>query len=44
MREKIETGAFATRFLKAGDRVEIEMLGRDGESLFGKIDQEVVSA
>lgn len=43
MREKIETGKMTTPFLSAGDRVEIEMLGPDGESLFGKIDQEVVA-
>ena len=44
MREKIETGEMKTPFLAAGDRVEIEMLDRDGKSLFGKIEQEVVRA
>lgn len=42
MREKIATGEFATPFLKVGDRVEIDMCDRTGNSLFGKIDQEVV--
>lgn len=41
MLETIETGAPKTPFLKAGDRVEIEMLGADGQSLFGRIDQRV---
>lgn len=42
MREKIDTGKFTTAFLKAGDRVEIEMRDAQGKSLFGKIDQEVL--
>jgi len=41
MLEKIETGAMTTPFLKAGDRVEIEMVGRDGNSIFGRISQKV---
>ncbi len=41
MLEKIETGAATTPFLQAGDRVRIEMLDRDGESLFGAIEQVV---
>ncbi|MGP1256496.1 MAG: fumarylacetoacetate hydrolase family protein [Kiloniellales bacterium] len=41
MVEKIRTGEIATPFLTFGDRVRIEMLGADGESLFGAIDQEV---
>ena len=44
MLEKIETGAAATPFLKAGDRVRIEMLDRDGGSLFGAIEQVVEGA
>lgn len=41
MLEKIETGAAKTPFLKAGDRVRIEMPDRDGQSLFGAIEQKV---
>jgi fumarylacetoacetate (FAA) hydrolase len=41
MVETIQTGKAATPFLKAGDRVEIEMLGADGRSIFGRIDQTV---
>ncbi len=44
MLEKIETGAAATPFLKAGDRVRIEMLDRNGGSLFGAIEQKVEAA
>ena len=43
MREKLETGAAETPFLKVGDRVRIEMIGPDGVSVFGAIDQEVVA-
>jgi fumarylacetoacetate (FAA) hydrolase len=39
--ETILTGAAKTPFLKSGDRVRIEMLGRDGQSIFGAIDQAV---
>jgi fumarylacetoacetate (FAA) hydrolase len=39
--ETIETGAPATPFMKFGDRVRIEMLDRDGRSIFGAIDQHV---
>jgi fumarylacetoacetate (FAA) hydrolase len=31
-------------FLRFGDRVRIEMLDRDGRSIFGAIDQNVVRA
>ena len=41
MVEKIRTGEIATPFLTFGDRVRIEMLDADGQSLFGAIDQEV---
>lgn len=44
MREKLETGAAKTRFLEVGDRVRIEMIGPDGVSMFGAIDQEVVAS
>lgn len=43
MREIIQHGAPSTRFLQAGDHVRIEMFGADGTSLFGAIDQKVVS-
>jgi fumarylacetoacetate (FAA) hydrolase len=43
MREQIEGGAARTRFLQPGDRVRIEMLGPDGQSIFGAIDQEVTA-
>ena len=42
MLEKLQTGAAATPFLKFGDRVKIEMIGKDGHSIFGAIDQKVV--
>jgi len=37
--ETILTGAAKTPFLKSGDRVQIEMRGADGQSIFGAIDQ-----
>jgi fumarylacetoacetate (FAA) hydrolase len=39
--ETLLEGAPKTPFMKAGDRVRIEMLGADGGSLFGAIDQTV---
>jgi fumarylacetoacetate (FAA) hydrolase len=42
--EQIATGKSTTPFLRFGDRVRIEMFGRDGASLFGAIDQQVVQA
>jgi len=41
--ETIHSGAPKTPFLRAGDRVRIEMLDADGRSLFGAIEQEVVA-
>ncbi len=41
MIEKIDTGEFVTPFMKFGDRVRIEMK-KDGQSIFGAIDQKVV--
>jgi len=38
--ETLESGAAKTPFLSFGDRVRIEMLGADGSSIFGAIDQE----
>jgi len=42
--ETIESGAPQTAFLQFGDRIRIEMLGRDGHSVFGAIEQRVVSS
>jgi fumarylacetoacetate (FAA) hydrolase len=42
-RETIEQGKPVTPFMKAGDRIQIEMFGSDRVSLFGRIDQEVVA-
>jgi fumarylacetoacetate (FAA) hydrolase len=42
--ETIERGAPVTPFLHFGDRVRIEMLGADGSSIFGAIDQMVERA
>ena len=39
--ETIDTGAPKTAFLRAGDRVEIDMAGPDGKSVCGRIDQKV---
>jgi fumarylacetoacetate (FAA) hydrolase len=41
MIETINTGKPSTPFLGFGDRVRIEMLGRDGASVFGDIDQTI---
>ena len=43
MIETITDGAPKTRFLEAGDRVEIEMLDERGHSIFGRIDQTVLA-
>lgn len=42
MLETIDHGRPETPFLRFGDRVRIEMLDRDGASIFGAIEQEVV--
>ncbi|MGD9650162.1 MAG: fumarylacetoacetate hydrolase family protein [Dongiaceae bacterium] len=39
--EKLEKGKAETGFLKAGDKVRIEMLDESGHSVFGPIDQRV---
>ena len=44
MIEIIETGSASTPFMSVGDTVRIEMLGADGENLFGTIEQRVVKA
>jgi fumarylacetoacetate (FAA) hydrolase len=41
MYETIETGKPQTSYLKFGDTVRIEMFDRDGQSIFGAIDQRV---
>lgn len=41
MYETIEMGKPQTSFLKFGDAVKIEMFDRDGQSLFGAIEQQV---
>ena len=41
MIETINTGKPETPFLRFGDKVRIEMLDRDGASIFGAIEQEV---
>ncbi len=40
--ETLQDGQPATGYLKFGDTIRIEMKGRDGQSLFGAIEQEVV--
>jgi fumarylacetoacetate (FAA) hydrolase len=41
MYETIETGTPQTGYLRFGDRVRIEMLNEDGNSIFGAIEQQV---
>lgn len=43
MIETIETGAAKTPFMKAGDTVQMEMFGENGQSIFGRISQKVKS-
>ena len=43
MIEKIDTGEFKTPFMQYGDKVGIEMFNADGASIFGRIEQTVVS-
>jgi fumarylacetoacetate (FAA) hydrolase len=42
MIEQIDQGQATTPFLQYGDRIEIEMKGPDGKSIFGQIAQKVV--
>jgi fumarylacetoacetate (FAA) hydrolase len=42
--ETVQQGKPLSTFLMFGDRVRIEMLGADGQSIFGAIDQKVVQA
>jgi fumarylacetoacetate (FAA) hydrolase len=40
--ETILDGKPSTEFMKFGDTIRIEMKGKNGESLFGAIDQQMV--
>jgi fumarylacetoacetate (FAA) hydrolase len=40
--ETIDSGKPTTPFMKFGDRIRIEMLGAEGRSIFGAIDQKIV--
>ncbi|MGY4533216.1 fumarylacetoacetate (FAA) hydrolase [Pseudomonas sp. TE3786] len=42
--EMIEQGSAQTAFMRFGDRVQMEVLNTEGQSLFGGIDQRVVQA
>jgi fumarylacetoacetate (FAA) hydrolase len=42
--EMIEQGSPQTGFMRFGDRIQMEVLDSDGQSLFGGIDQRVVAA
>ena len=42
--ETIQTGKPITDYMKFGDTIKIEMKGKDGQSMFGAIEQEVVKA
>jgi fumarylacetoacetate (FAA) hydrolase len=39
--ETIQDGAPKTGYMKFGDTIRIEMKGKDGQSVFGAIDQEI---
>jgi fumarylacetoacetate (FAA) hydrolase len=41
--ETIQDGKPSTEFMKFGDTIRIEMKGRDGQSLFGAIEQKIVA-
>ncbi|MCI5061101.1 MAG: fumarylacetoacetate hydrolase family protein [Alphaproteobacteria bacterium] len=42
MIEKIDSGEFQTPFMKYGDKIRIEMMDQEGNSIFGAIEQEIV--
>jgi fumarylacetoacetate (FAA) hydrolase len=42
--ETIQDGQPSTEFMKFGDTIRIEMKGRDGNSIFGAIEQDIVEA
>ena len=41
MREKLKDGEMKTPFMSFGDTIHIEMLDKNGESIFGAIEQKV---
>ena len=41
--ETIQDGKPSTEFMKFGDTIRIEMKGRDGQSIFGAIDQTIAA-
>lgn len=43
MIETIRTGEATTRFMEPGDTIRFEMMGEDGQSIFGAIDQTVIA-
>jgi fumarylacetoacetate (FAA) hydrolase len=42
MLEIIATGNATTEFMHFGDRIQIDMLDDNGQSIFGEIDQTVI--
>jgi fumarylacetoacetate (FAA) hydrolase len=42
--EVLASGSASTGFMAFGDTVRMEMLGTDGQSVFGAIEQQVVAA
>ena len=42
MIETIRDGQPKTRFMTFGDSIKLEMLNREGQSIFGAIDQQVI--
>ena len=40
--ERLQDGAASTDYMQPGDTVRIDMRGRDGQPVFGVIEQEVV--
>jgi len=42
--EMAERGAAVTSYMRFGDRVRIEVLDYDGQTIFGAIDQRMVAA
>jgi fumarylacetoacetate (FAA) hydrolase len=42
--ETVDHGKATTSYMKFGDTVRIEMLGADGKTIFGAIDQRIVQA
>ena len=41
--ETIQDGKPSTAFMKYGDTIRIEMKGKDGQSIFGAIDQKIAA-